>query len=248
MITFFKHIIVVLMAGLLSIHVLAGDIFSEGVQAHSDKNYALAIEKFTAVIEESPNDVSAYYNLGLANMGNESYGAAIWAFEKVLKFTPNDSEATEKIDYCHTQLHPSEEWSPVLGSFESGLYSVSSDMWSYASILLSILLCLSIIFFKRQQTLSVKRVLLVFAFCSAVLLIFTVLIAAGSRSYQEEVNHAVITQPSIPTFIDEGNTAKTNLMEGYRVELIDTDSLEYIRVLDNIGDEYLVRYADLTFI
>lgn len=247
MTTLFKHIVFILLTGLSSLYSAANS-FNEGVIAHSDKNYPLAIEKFTQVIQETPNDISAYYNLGLSNIGNESYGKAIWAFEKVLKFTPNDSEAAEKIDYCHMQLHPSEEWSPILNSLEAGLYSISSNMWSYASILMSVLFCLSIVFFKRHKALSIKRILLISAFSSVLLLLFATLIASGAQSYQKGVNHAIITQPFIPTFIDEGNTAKTTLTEGSRVKLIDTDSLEYVRVLDNIGDEYLVRFEDLAFI
>ena len=79
-------------------------------------------------------------------------------------------------------------------------------------------------------------------------MITAVIIASKSKSHQESVDYAIITQPTIPTFIDEKNTAKTNLTEGIRLQLIDNDSSEYVKVQDNIGDQYLVKYEDLTLI
>ncbi len=248
MISVFRHSVLIVLTCLFSQVSIANTTFDEGVKAHSENNYVLAIEKFTETINETPNNVSAYYNLGLSNMGNKSYGAAIWAFEKVLKFSPNDSEAKEKIEFCHNELYPSEEWSPILGSFESGIYSISSNAWSLAAILCSILLCICIILLKRKKAMSIKRIMLISSFFSAILMITALIIASKSKAHQESVDYAIITQPTIPTFIDEKNTAKTNLSEGIRLQLIDKDSSEYVNVQDNMGDQYLVKYEDLTLI
>ncbi|GEM_PF-963066 len=224
----------------------AGELFSDGVKAHSSKEYAIAVEKFENVIQLTPNDVSAYYNLGLSNIGAENYGKALWAFEKVLKFSPNDSEANEKAAYCYNQLYPSQDWSPVLSSFEAGLYSISSDTWGFLSILSSILFCISIILLKRKKTLSFKRVMFITSFFCALLLIFSVVFAKQSQDYHQTTNYGIVTSASIPTFIDEKNTAKNNLTEGTRVLLIDKDTSQFIHVQDSFGDKHLVKYEDLS--
>ena len=90
--------------------------------------------------------------------------------------------------------------------------------------------------------------MLITAFFSVFLMIGSIIIAGGAQAYHTETTHAVVTESIIPTFIDEGNTAKNNLTEGTRVELIDRDSSEYILVENQLGDEYLVKYADLRFI
>lgn len=246
--TFIHTLVVTVAFSLMSGMLLANNTFNKGLKAHGEKKYALAIELFSAVIKESPDNVSAYYNLGLSSMGAKEYGVALWAFEKVLKLSPNDAEAHEKAEYCTIQLNRSEEWTPILGSFKSGLYSISSDKWSILAIISSVLLSLSIIIFKRSQTISLKRLTLICGFCFILLLCFSMIVAASAQSYQTTENYAIVTKHSIPTFIDEGSTAKTNLMEGTRLKLIDKKTSEYVHVQNDFGDEYIVKAEDLMFI
>ncbi|MDX2360465.1 MAG: hypothetical protein QNK23_06640 [Crocinitomicaceae bacterium] len=222
--------------------------FDEGVAAYDDKEYVLSVEKFKEVIAETPNDVAAYYNLGLAQMADENFGEALWAFEKVLKFNPNDGEALENSGLCFAELEQMEEWEPATGSFLANVYSLSSNAWSILSISLSVLLFLVVILFKKLHSLSVKRLLFICGVFLTLFVVASVLAAYGSKKYSQETNFAIITQKEIPTFSEAGTTTQMNLSEGTRVEVLDKDSAEYIRVQTYPGDEHLVKFEDLAFI
>ncbi len=234
---------------LLSAPTWAGDVspFSEGVKAHGEKDYAKAAEMFWQAIEEEPNNSSAYYNFGLAQMGNRHYGTAMWAFEKVLKFDPNDAEAIEKLERCQQELDPAVEYKPVLGGFEASLFNVSSDTWALLAIVCSLAFCLSVVLFRLKRILSLRRILLITGFFSLALTVVCSIVSARTDAYYEGNHYGMVTQKSIPTFMDHENTAGIDLKEGTRLLLLDADTLEYMRVKDAIGNEHLVKSADLLF-
>lgn len=224
------------------------DDFNEGVEAYNQKDYALAINKFEKVISTNPNNISAWYNLGLSNIGLKSYGKAIWSFEKVLKSKPNDSQTEEKIAYCYNQLYPDTEWQPRLNSFESSLYSLSPNTWSIISICLSIVSAFFIFLYFTQKQSSLKNVILTVNIFFIVCFIFSITTSYLSSNYYSNSNFAVITKKSIPTFIGDTASSKTKITEGNRVEIINNNTSNTVTIETSSGENHIVLTEDLSII
>lgn len=232
----------------LSFFSVGQNEFSEGIDAYNNKDYGTAIEKFEQIIETTPNDVSAWYNLGLSNMGLQKYGDAIWNFEKVLKLNPNDSEAAEKISYCYSELFNDRLWEPRLNSVESSLYGFSSTTWSIVSIGLSLILALSLIFRNKQKHQSLRNSFTLISVVLGLLMISSIIIALNAQRHATSSNFAIVTKATIPTFIEAGKTAKSSLKEGTRVQLLTTSDDDFIEVVTDQGETCLVRKNDLSII
>lgn len=232
----------------ISFVVKAQDDFSKGIEAFNQKDYASAVESFEKVVASHPNNTSAWYNLGLANVGLKSYGKAIWNFEKVLKYVPNDNKAEEKIEYCYNQLYPDIEWQPRLNSFESSMYSLSPNTWSIISVSLSIICAIFIVlYFTRKQS-SLRFAILAingFFICG---FIFSIVIASMTSSYYSNENFAIVTKKSIPTFIGNSASSQTKITEGNRVEIINNNLSDKVPIKTSTGEEYLVQLSDLSVI
>ena len=244
----FINTALIVLFGMFSFQGNSTSSFAEGFEAYEKKEYSLAAEKFEEVIQQNPNDIAGYYNLGLSKMANKNFGEAIWAFEKVLKFTPNDSEAKVQIERCYGELATSDEWSPRLNGIQSGLYSWSADIWAYVAITFSLFVLFSVFIFKKNKNHSVKRLMFVFGFLSLCFMVASSVIASKVNSYQTESTFAVVTASAIQTFIDEGNPAKMRLSEGQRLFFVRQKSSEFVFVKSILGEEFLVKRTDLSFI
>jgi len=222
--------------------------FSDGVKAYNQKNYALAASEFEKVIASNPNNTSAWYNLGLSNVGLKSYGKAIWNFEKVLKYIPNDSQVEEKIAYCYNQMYPDVAWQPRLNSFESSLYSLSPNTWSLITIVLSVICALLIVLYFTRKQGSLRNAVLainIFFICG---LISSIVIASKATDYYSNENFAVVTSKSIPTFIGNSASPTTKISEGNRVEIVEKMKNDFVQVKTATGEVHVVNVNELSFI
>ncbi len=248
MIARFTYLLIFCISAISSFFCMGQNEFSEGIDAYNKKEYGTAIEKFEQVTTTEPNNVSAWYNLGLSNIGMKEYGDAIWSFEKVLKLAPNDSEAAQKISHCYSELYTDRIWEPRLNSVESSLYSLSTTTWSMISIGLSCVLALLLIFRSRQNHRSIRNTFTLISVVFGALTIGSIVVAMNTHNYISSSNFAVVTKTSIPTFIEEGKTAKTSLLEGTRVELIEIKENDFVEVLTDQQETHLVNKKDLAII
>jgi len=242
-----KHIIFSCVLSLMCSLGLGAKDFAAGLDAFNAKDHTFSSEMFLKVIGNEPNNISAYYNLGVVQMQQAKFGEAIWAFENVLKLSPNDSQATEKIEQCYAELNRPGYWKPHLNSLKSGLYSWSSDVWSLLAIAFSLVLCAAIIIFKTSKAISLKRLMIVSGIIGACCMFTSIILARQVKEFSEGTHYAVVTRKSIPTFIEKEKKAKTVLNEGTQLSISHPDSTEYIVVTANSGQEHLVRFEDLAF-
>jgi tetratricopeptide (TPR) repeat protein len=71
----------------------AEDPAAEGLKALDAKNYGLAAQEFTKVVEADPKDYTAHFNLALANTMLGKTAEAIAGYKKVLELQPGVYEA-----------------------------------------------------------------------------------------------------------------------------------------------------------
>lgn len=242
----FLHIVLFLV--LLPWQVSAeNEAFSQGVKAHATKDYVLSARKFMQALREEPDNISAYYNYGLAEMGNRHFGRAIWGFEKVLKFDPNDSEAYEKLETCYRELNPGSHYRPILGGFDATMFGISSNTWGILAISFSVLFCLSAVLFRIRKEIPIRRVLMIVAFASLAGLVFSTVYSARSHQWVLTHHYAVVPLKNTPTYIDASNRSQRMLDEGTRLTVQDDHFGEMVHVKDESGTEFLMRSRDLLF-
>lgn len=232
----------------LMTNVIGQSNFSKGIEAYNKKEYIRAAVTFDEVTKTNENDVAAWYNLGLSNIGKKAYGEAIYNFEKVLKYAPNDSEAETKIEYCLGQLHPEIEWSPRLNSFQSSLYSLSLTSWGFICITFSLACAIGIVLYIQQKKSSIKSAFLFINLFLIAGFIGSLIICSNIQSYITNDTFAVVTSKSIPTFIEGSPSPKTTIEEGIRVEVIQKLENGFLEVLTMTGETHVVRSQDLSFI
>lgn len=240
---------------LLALASFAGenlDSHSEGVNAFKAKKYDEAIKSFEVDLKENPNNVAAYFNLGLSYNAQKEFGKAIWAFEKVLKITPNNPEAIENIEQNYLELDNGQVWNSQLSHFERTLYGVTSNTWAYISLFVSFLVAILFFFFLKAKDLSKKRVLLVSAVFSLSIMLFAIYIASSAYNYENNHNFALVTKTSIPTLLDNDavtlDKEQVELKAGTRVEKVGDHKESMIKIETSSGQTYLVNKDDVDFI
>lgn len=238
----------ILIIAVFTAHLSFASTFEEGIQAFNKKEYKVAIDKFEISINESPNDASGYFNLGLSFQKLKQFGKAIWAFEKASKLKPNDTGLKAQIENSYNELGRAEEYSPRLNRMQSALFGISSNQWSIIAIITSILFALCLVLFARSSQASSRRLLLAFNFLLACVLITAIYIAKTSFAYQADINSAIVTKSEIPVFSSEkGNKEIGKLPEGTRLYRLETKK-ELISVKSVNGEVYLIDPNDVVFI
>lgn len=232
----------------LSLTGFAAQHFDKGIRAYEEKMYDSSVVYFCASLEETPNDVSAYYNLGLAYYKSKQYGNAIWSFEKVLKLAPDDQEARDKIIIAYTALEKPTAWTPVLNRLESALYSVSGTTWSVICIVLSLIIAMVIVSFVRIRQVSSRKLSLFIGIFAFLLLIGSIYFAAGSSEYAERTTHGVIIKKETTAYEQPDVASSVKFFEGDRLELADVSDSTYAKVVSPSGDDYLIMRSDIAFI
>jgi tetratricopeptide (TPR) repeat protein len=240
---------------LLALASFAGenvDSHSEGVKSFKAKKYDEAIKSFEVDIKENPNNVAAYFNLGLSYNAQKEFGKAIWAFEKVLKITPNNPEAIENIEQNYHELDNGQVWDSQLSHFERTLYGIKSNTWAYISLFVSFLVAILFFFFLKAKDLSKKRVFLVSAVFSLSIMLFAIYIASSAHNYENNHNFALVTKTSIPTLLDNDAVTldkdQVVLKAGTRVEKVGDHKESMIKIETSSGQTYLVNKDDVDFI
>ncbi len=240
--------IVHIFLALLPWTLYAGSNFDEGVKSFEKKEYETAITKFRTSLNETPNDIASYYNLGLAYHETKSFGNAIWAFEKALKLSPSDAASKQGIQRSYAALDPKFKWEPQLNRLESALYGFSGSTWSIIAIIFSILLASGIVQFVRTKNLSSKRLYFALSGLYLFVLVSSVIIAMGSTYYAISNDYVIVTKDSIVTYTSSKKETSAKLLEGERLLMIDRAKSGMINVSSASGDTYYVKSTDVAFI
>lgn len=228
------------------------DLHGAGVKAFKATNYDEAVKSFELDLNNNPNNVAAYFNLGLSYNAQKEYGKAIWAFEKVLKITPNNPEAIENIEQNYLELDNGQKWNSLLSHFERTLYGVKSNSWAYISLFVSFLVAFLFFFFLKAKDLSKKRAFLVCAVFSLSIMLFTIYAASRAYDYENNHNFALVTKTTIPTLSDNDvvviDKVHVVLKAGTRVKKVGNHKESIIKVETLGGQTYLVNKEDVDFI
>jgi tetratricopeptide (TPR) repeat protein len=223
-------------------------LFDKGLKAANQKEYKEAIFHFEEVIETDKSNVSAYFNLGNCYYEIKKYGKAIWAYERVLKYSPRDSEAPASIELCYKKLNSDQKWVAHNNGIQRLIYGIGSNTWSFLAIIMSVFMGISIFVLIVQNNNSWRRIHLMFLITEIVLITGFIIAAKSSENHLSIENFGVITQKSIPTYLNyKGEKSTIQLTEGTKIEILNTFRLMHEVMLFD-GKTALVSTEDIEMI
>lgn len=194
-----------------SLPVFAKTDFENGVQAARVKNWTEAEVFFRSSIEKAPLDAHAFYNLGTSLAAQRKDAEAIWALEKALKLDPTLKSARTNLQFCYTRLGFPEAWEPAQPYFQDKAYQLGIDSWTYISVALGIISSALIFIFIISEKAATRKISLIFAVFTTILLLFTLRTAWVSYDFRYSNTHAILLYDESSVFHDAQGNMKFDL-------------------------------------
>lgn len=245
-----SHRIVFIVSILIANGIFANSHFENGLHAFHQKKYDTATDFFRQSIETDPNNLSAYYNLGVCaeKIGNDA--EALWAFEKVLKYKPNDRETLLLAAEVHRKIH-SNEYVPVLGPFTSLLFTLSANTWAVLSLLFSLLVLVSVFVSYKTDSSNWKKLFIGAGVISLASMIGCIYLGFSVNEHQQENRYGMVIQEtpvSVYTHPNEsGEIPDIDIQPGTRVQIRSKET-DYYQIETPEDLVCYIKKVDLTLI
>lgn len=148
----YRNLFCIVVTLILSLCIYANDSFSQGVVALGKKDWPKAEQHFQSVLQNNPNAVEAYYNLGLVKMRQNQLGWALGYFYKSLDLQPNFTPAKEGLEELKDKI-AIEKFSGFWGSLRSQLLTQASYdfLWMVFLFVVFVTFIVWIRYFKKRQ-------------------------------------------------------------------------------------------------
>lgn len=244
------HSFLLFVAVLLTNGILANSYFEKGLRAFHQKNYNTATELFRQAIEDDPNNLSVYYNLGVCAEKTGNDAEALWAFEKVLKYSPNDRETLLLAAEVHRKIH-SDEYEPVMGQTESLLFTLSPNTWAILALLFSLLVLTSVIIVYNVNSNNWRKAAIGLGITSLFVMGGCLYLGFSVNEYQQENRYGlVIQQTPVSAFVnlnELGEMPDMQIQSGTRVQILSNETDFYQVETPDDGICY-IKKVDLALI
>jgi tetratricopeptide (TPR) repeat protein len=246
------HVIVFFLS-FATLSIAKDNHFENGRKAFDKEDFKTAVTFFETDLNEHPNNVSGWFNLGLAYNAEKKYSDAIWAFEKVLKHRPNDVEAIDNIIHNYTELGNGLEWQSDLTHFQRSTYGMGSNFWSISAIVLSIITAVLIFALRKKIRPNNKKLLIFSAAFTFLIMISCIVLGQQTRSFEQSNEYGIITK-AIPEHWDASigpynkNDKRVQLPIGTKVKVLSDKKNSIIDIESSTGKKATVRSSEIRFI
>lgn len=225
----FKILITLLFLESLTFNLQAADaqqVFEEANSAYTAGNYAIAIEKYEAILNQKVFSKELYYNLGNSYYKLNKIGKAVLYYEKALRIAPSDSDIKHNLYLTKSRIV--EDIEPVSSIFlvrwwRSLRGSLSPDTWSSIALLFLWIGISGIGFWLLGQERLIKKRGFIVGATLIPLSIFPFLLANDAQSIANIDYMGVITVQESPyrTSPDANTPPVSVLHEGIKVQILD---------------------------
>src|SRR5690606_38397645 len=117
-------------------------LFKQGNTLYNQGNFADAIEKYNAIIDNGKQSAELYFNLANAHYKLNHIAPSIYYYEKALQLAPNDSEIKNNIAFAKNMTIDAIDKMPEVG-FSVWLKNMANyttfDGWAKIAIVLMLL-------------------------------------------------------------------------------------------------------------
>ena len=150
-------------------------LFSQGNAAYNGGNYALATEKYEAVLAQDQHSPELYFNLGNTHYRLGNVAESIYYFEKAKKMNPADKAIQNNADFANNMTLDAIEVLPqtqleVLQ--ESILARFSINQWAKMVLLFAWITLFLFVFYRFSDKIQFKRIFFV---SGCIVLLFTII-------------------------------------------------------------------------
>ena len=139
-------------------------LFEQGNAAYNVGNYTLAIEKYTAILNEDVHSSELYFNLGNAHYRLGDAAESVFYFEQALRLDPTDESINNNIAFARNMSLDAIESLPEtqLSKFHKQLLSqFGLDQWAYLSLFFVWLSMALLVAYRWNNRMNTKRVFFV---------------------------------------------------------------------------------------
>ena len=204
----------------------AQQVFQEANQAYTSGNYAVAVEKYEAILKENVFSKELYYNLGNSYYRLNQTGKTILNYERALRIAPSDGDIQQNLALARSRIV--EDIEPLSNIFIVRWWHLlrgylSADGWSMLALffLWAGIAGMALWLLSNERTLK-KRGFVV----GAVLIplsILPFLLANNAKNEAHSSRFAIIMARETPfRSSPDTNAAPTSILhEGIKIEILD---------------------------
>lgn len=209
----------------------ADSSFLEANRLYQENDHEQANLIYKSIVDEGYFSSELYLNLGNSYFKLDSIPQAILYYEKGLKIAPADDDLTHNLKQCNLLI---KDKNPIKKSIliSELIYSFlgkSPNYWAYSSIILMVVLCILILFYKISPELKWKKINFYSSIFVILLFICSIGLAWLSKNRIEDTNYGIMFSPSTKIMVEpsENAAAAYLLHEGSKVKIIAENSQWY---------------------
>ena len=225
-----------------SMNIQAKDLdslWTAGVQAYTDGNFAEASKAWTSIEESGQKSAKLYYNLGNAWFKQGDYSKAILNYERALRLDPSYSDARYNLEFTgnfvQDKIEPVPEF--ILKSVARKVcYVISSNAWAVIFLVLFAAALMMVLLFLLGASTGKRRVGF---YCGIVLLLLSVgalSLSVWQKSDSVKTDTAIVMSPV--------SSVKSSPSSGSSKDLFVIHEGTKVTILDEVGSWKNIALAD----
>ena len=204
----------------------AQQVFQEANQAYTSGNYALAVEKYEAILKENVFSKELYYNLGNSYYRLNQTGKTILNYERALRMAPSDSDIQQNLALARSRIV--EDIEPISNVFIVRWWHLlrgylSADGWSMLALFFLWVGIAGLAFWLLSSERTLKKRGFIVGAILIPLSVLPFLLANNAKNEANSSKYAIIIARETPFRTSpDANAAPTSMLhEGIKVEILD---------------------------
>ena len=214
------------------------DLFDKATAAYNEGEYDKAISHYQQILEGGQHSSALYFNMGNAHYKLGNIAPSIYYYEKALLLDPGDTDIQNNLNFAQKMTLDAIQPLPrtdIREFYETVLFSLDIDGWTYLGIGAMFLFVLGYILFYRLPRPNHKRI----AFITGLVCLFLSLIGTAAAFLQYKAYQA--DQPAIVFSEEVGVQSEPNERSQQAFQLHEGTK---VQVLDSLGEWHKIRIAD----
>lgn len=211
----------------VSAATMSDSLFARGNDYYMQRQYAMAEQCYTQIIEMGYESADLYFNLGNTYYKQDKFAAAILYYEKALLLKPGDEDIRQNLSLANAHVIDKIDAIPefFVKRWIKGLRGLfSPDQWAIISIVMFVVSLIGFVVFYISNSIGLRKAAL---FAGITVMILTVISVSLMFSRIDSIrnhDHAIIMMPSVNarSSPDEQSTNVFVLHEGTKVMVTDS--------------------------
>ena len=222
-----KRVNLLLLVILISSELFAQDaaaLFEQGNAAYNGGNYALAVEKYEAILAQKQHSAALYFNLGNTHYRLGNVAESVYYFEQAKKMQPLDKAIRNNADFASNMTLDAIEELPQtqLDALQRNiLISFSLNQWAKIVLGFAWLTFLFFVLYRFSQQIQFKRIYFVLG-CIFLLVTIISFALTQTKQKEEKQNKAVVFDQEIEIWAEPNKRADILFLlhEGTTLEVL----------------------------